>query len=446
MATRKNNRKQLNGVGDQLELDVEIGTVLPSPKRRSANNTIDNWAKFYTSFSIDFASAALDHLEAKSGDCLIDPFMGAGTTAVAAQGRVKDIIGIDLDPYSNLVTRARVASDVDANLLKRYLKVGGASNRLSGFEYSDETRDLFTPKDIEFAQGVYDRLVKRTGIPKVNILQEVLDDSGGAYDTEAVALCALATAARDSAKIIGSSNPVWVRKSLRGEKPRRQPLPRTSSSRAKEIRNDIESDAKESRSRVRLFNQDINQTIPKSKKASLFLTSPPYMNRLDYVVMHLPQISILEPLTALPIEQLKKKMIGTTKIVNKRQSIPVEWGPECLAILELIRKHQSKASATYYYWTFVQYFEGLFNSISFMHKHARSNARGLFVVQDSYYKDIKLPIEGIVFEMADSLGIRCSTLRSDHTSAHLGALSPSQRGYVPRKILTEYVIRMDFHS
>src|SRR2546426_5733660 len=76
--------------------DTEAQTMLPFPSngsmvpvpsskvRRPQNGEPFAWAHTYTAFSLSFAKAALAHLGVTSTSSVIDPFVGSGTTMLAA--------------------------------------------------------------------------------------------------------------------------------------------------------------------------------------------------------------------------------------------------------------------------------------------------------------------------------------------------------------------------
>src|SRR6185436_4394444 len=106
-----------------------------------------------------------------------------------------------------------------------------------------------------------------------------------------------------------------------------------------------------------------------------------------------------------------------------------EWGTTCLAFLEQLKNHQSKASATYYYKNHLQYFDGMFKSLAELHRVLEEDGTCVLVVQDSYYKDIQNDLPRIVTEMASANSLEI-TQREDFTHARtMAAVNPSARTY-----------------
>ena len=53
----------------------------------------------------------LTTLSTRPGDVILDPFMGSGTTGVAAKGLDREFIGIERDPKYFKIAEARIKED-----------------------------------------------------------------------------------------------------------------------------------------------------------------------------------------------------------------------------------------------------------------------------------------------------------------------------------------------
>ena len=197
------------------------------------------------------------------------------------------------------------------------------------------------------------------------------------------------------------------------------------------------------RTNIRFLNEDFRRTTLPSASVDVILTSPPYLNRLDYVVNHIAALSLLSSLVPICFEELRRNMIGTTKIAEKGE-VQKHWGESCLSFLDIVLHHQSQASATYYYWNFYRYFSDLFRSLENMKRLASHRAVGALVIQNSFYKEVPIPTARIVVEMASKLRVGARVVRSEMVRSHLGSLSPRQTRYVGRKTLEEYVVALEF--
>ena len=145
---------------------------------------------------------------------------------------------------------------------------------------------------------------------------------------------------------------------------------------------------------------DTNQTGPNSDSVDLILTSPPYCTRIDYTAATRIELAVIQPLTTQAPEQLRRQMTGSTRVpdhaINPRQ----HWGSTCVAFLDAVKKHHSKASDGYYHKTHLDYFDKMDRSIANCAGALRESGGAILVVQDSYYKDLHNDLPTILSEMA----------------------------------------------
>ena len=268
---------------------------------------------------------------------------------------------------------------------------------------------------------------------------ELLSDNTGQLDSEAIAILSLALAARTCARVVRGSNPIWYRTSLQ-ETNRSDQLRDSALTISTRITDDLKRSMPKTRKETKLINSDFATDIVDGT-FDVCLTSPPYLNQLDYVVAHLPELTVLGRVMPIDINNLRSLMIGTTKIVSKDNSpIPEEWGIICRRTLNAIRQHDSYASKRYYYFTYRQYFEKLYNSLRNLSFVLRRRAQGLMVMQNSYYKNVNIPTPHVAAEMLAKLHWKTTIVRTQTVKAHMGRLSPKQSEYAPMKTLGKSLV------
>jgi hypothetical protein len=301
--------------------------------------------------------------------------------------------------------------------------------------------EVFALPDALYVQGVISKIMSSLplAIDPAEFWSALLADDIGILDSEAITILSLALGARHCARVVKGSNPIWYRKISQGN---------TSIAKLREIAHtigmriirDIESNAPNIRAHARFVNAD-SANLELDSSFGICLTSPPYLNRLDYAVAHLPELSVLSYVIPLNIEVLRSQMIGTTKIVAKDdEPIPDEWGSLCKKVLNTIRYHKSYASERYYYFTFKQYFARLYESLGSLSKVMDTRSQGLMVLQDSYYKDLNVPTQSIVIDMLKSLLWRAEIVRDQAVKVHMGRMNPRQSKYAPTKTLHESIV------
>lgn len=72
-------------------------------------NILHNWLKYKEGFSANLVNILLDEMGVISGDWIMDPFIGSGTTALVCQMRGINTIGYDIMPISTVAIKAKAA-------------------------------------------------------------------------------------------------------------------------------------------------------------------------------------------------------------------------------------------------------------------------------------------------------------------------------------------------
>lgn len=88
----------------------------------SKKDVLHSWLKYKEGFSANLVNILLDEMEAGSGDLIMDPFLGSGTTALVCQMRGINSIGYDIMPISDVSIKAKAnCLDYDLSELKGML-------------------------------------------------------------------------------------------------------------------------------------------------------------------------------------------------------------------------------------------------------------------------------------------------------------------------------------
>jgi hypothetical protein len=97
--------------------------------------------------------------------------------------------------------------------------------------------------------------------------------------------------------------------------------------------------------------------------------------------------------------------------------------------LDKVFKHPSKSSRSYYYKTYIQYFDDLYRSLVEITRCTRPGGQVVIVVQDSYYKGIHTDLPGIVGEMGQVLGWRLDDLQAYRIARTMRRVNTRSRAY-----------------
>jgi hypothetical protein len=107
----------------------------------------------------------------------------------------------------------------------------------------------------------------------------------------------------------------------------------------------------------------------------------------------------------------------------------LDWGDTCATFLRNLKAHPSKASSGYYYLTHLDYFQKIKNSIGLAATTLKEDGLAIFVVQDSYYKDIYNDLPKIITEISESQKLRLRRRDDFRISRTMAGLHPHSRNY-----------------
>jgi hypothetical protein len=170
------------------------------------------------------------------------------------------------------------------------------------------------------------------------------------------------------------------------------------------------------------------------------LSSPPYCTRIDYGIATLPELAVLGFEVDTRLGELRARLIGTPTIHADTPMPNASWGNTCIALLERIRDHRSKAAKSYYYKTYVQYFAAMARSFSEMNRCLKLQGRCVLVVQDSYFKDVHIDLAAIFSEMALSASLGLRRQVNFTISRTFGSINSRSRRYRNASSATESVL------
>ena len=159
------------------------------------------------------------------------------------------------------------------------------------------------------------------------------------------------------------------------------------------------------------------------------LTSPPYCTRIDYAAATRIELAVLEPLLGLRMEDLGRRMIGSTRVPAAEITRNVQWGPTCGRLLRAVKKHPSKASAGYYYKTHLDYFDKMHASLTSLSGALKDGGRMVLVVQDSYYKDVHNDLAAIITEMGKTAHLHLRRREDFQIHRSMAHVNPHSRAY-----------------
>jgi hypothetical protein len=185
---------------------------------------------------------------------------------------------------------------------------------------------------------------------------------------------------------------------------------------------------------------DTTGTSLTPSSVDLVVTSPPYCTRIDYTAATRVELAVLWPLLSTSAKDLGRRMIGSTNVPDHMVEVSEKWGGTCLAFLDKLKTHKSKASSGYYFKTHMDYFDKMARAMGRIATAMKPGAIACLVVQDSYYKDLHNDLPAIVGEMGEAVELTLHRTKAFHLSRSMSGINPHTRTYARPTGATEIVL------
>jgi hypothetical protein len=345
------------------------------PSHRSKND----FYRYYAGYPLRFAEWALVELGLPPGASIIDPWNGSGTTAVACARAGILCQGYDINPVMAHLGRARIASRLD------FEEAGEFISTLDKIFESYELID-FASAGLAFRE-----------LPSEN------------KTARSIALVALFPYARDLLGIEKTKNPSWYKINAKFDQ---SPIARKNfflswKNLLEELLLWRNFQEEYSSTFASVERGDSRKSLGRRDAFDGFLTSPPYLTRLDYVQATMPELLLLHDFDVAPnVRRLRRSMLGSPLTTRRPSSSVDRLPPSIKELLARIKEHPSKASATYYYRFFSTYFVDLQASMRNLAKVLKSGAVGCMVVQSSHYKEIEVDLVDAIIAIGEEVGLQ----------------------------------------
>lgn len=419
-------------------MNARDGSFDVSPKRRQDDIAGDRHRQFdyYAAFSHSFVEGVVKRF-APEGAVVCDPWNGRGTTTSVCSGLGVRSIGLDLNPamvsaaYGRLTRRSLVQraltrlTDPPAAGLENLQD----DSLLTGWFSRDAAASLVT------VRAALDRAAR-------DVVTEAGSSDWEVYCLQGLLRYCLGSATRLFLAHAATSNPTWLPLKFASKNRLRPSSKRIWRATLEKIRS-LQPMLDDRERRLSTLAVADSRALPlPDRTIDLFVSSPPYCTRIDYAVATSPELSLLPGMTQSTFRLLRESLIGTTTIASTTEELTfTHWGAGCADLLHSVATHASKASQSYYLKNLVQYFDGLNKSLFEITRSAKASANIILVVQDSYYKDIRIDLAHIVIEMLEILGWQLCEKQEFVQRATMAASHPHTRTYRSSFRAVESVLR-----
>lgn len=410
----------------------------------------DRLFPYYAGYSSRFTRRLLSSLALGPKSIVLDPWNGSGTTTRVASALKLPTVGLDLNPAMVVIAKADLmaAAEVPAlhplalEISKRALERGGA------LDPTDPLNKWMIPSSAHIVRSV-ERQIRETLVGVSGSIAVLTDFQQVSPLTALMYLGLFRTTRRLLARFV-ATNPTWV-KAPATQAHRLRPTP---SDVVQAFQAEVALLALSVASRPALTRDTLDARLYRASSTrmplpdgsvDLVLTSPPYCTRIDYAVATSIELAVLG-LDANSFDTLRRSLLGTSTVPSDPlTSSKGRLGGTCDALLDAIKRHQSRASASYYLKSHQQYFDGLDKSLAEISRVTKSGGGCIAIVQDSFYKEIHNDLPQIFVEAAAKHGLALARREDFQSSRSMVNLNTRSRQYVAKRQTMESVLILTRH-
>jgi ubiquinone/menaquinone biosynthesis C-methylase UbiE len=421
----------LRNPGVQVSPFLELGERLESarrllnPKRQKAQAPFDRWHSYYAGYSYTFAKETLRVVAEKTPLTVLDPWNGSGTTLAAAKHLGHNAIGVDLNPATLTIAEAKT---IDCHGGKRAFHLLSST-----IAYAKSCK--VHPE----SHALYEWLPGDLASFSIHAFSWLKYQQHSGYSTSEVAAATICLLKPLRAQALHqTSNPVWSKPSHGEESISISALEEKALKACLDIRADVEQiPCTEARTEV-LLGDARSLAIP-SESIDVVLSSPPYCTRIDYAKQTGFEMAALSEGLASDAATLRSSLMGTT-CIRKQERAKVVQPESVRSLLAAIQGHCSQHSSGYYYKNLLQYFNDASLGVSEIARVLKPGGKALLVLQDSYYKEIHIPLSSLYCDIARAHGLLADVVLAYPVTRTMTSINTRSRKYLSTRSYSEDVI------
>lgn len=368
-----------------------------TPKLTKAR-PIYNWFVYPHSFDKALIDDLVTSLDLQPNTIVWDPFLGAGTLALACKQNGISAYGSDLLPLSLVVTKAKI-QDYQAD---------GLRDLFSRFDYSvpEETKDRFA--DIPIVEKAIPKEV-RVFLSHLLLQIEHFDQA-----LQPFFLTALLSILEKAGKSIKSGGWLRIDSSKEVSVEHAQSL---FINKVEQMILDVEQKIPckfpEKRITSCIWGGDARITQP-DRKVNAIITSPPYLNRHDYTRVFALELALIGVTNSQGLKDLRyqtlrshveaKRQISETLITDMGYTKPALIG-------QAIEQMETNGLADPRVPRMIEgYFEDMFLVLKNAYEALANTGAAAFVLGDVRFSGVMLPVTELICEIGSQVGFTTSNV------------------------------------
>jgi len=405
---------------------MAVGSLPLGAKRGASRDPINSWFPYYAGYSIEFAESVLKAAALPKGASVFDPWNGSGTTTLAAANLGLSGYGFDLNPIAVMIAKARLVNPDDAKGINGFVCEISACSHTNFSTKNDRLLEWFNPAIVNEFRKIQYEIIKNFATPKISSPLDLLDDHFPPIAS--FLLLALTRAAKSLVNCQPSSNPTVFRASGKTYKTRRM-LIEAWHKKVIEMGHCLTLAGTSGKTPQICVGDSRDELLP-ANSIDFILTSPPYCTRLDYASTTNFELAALGPQSEEDFQKLRRNLMGAP-LVRKAEKpmITNSWPKGVKDILTKVREHPSKASGSYYYKTYWQYFDDAIISLANIYNTLKPGGTAALVVQSSYYKNLIIDLPSLYCEIGDNIGFNSNISHDMPVRSVISSIHPGTKIY-----------------
>lgn len=375
----------------------------------------------------------------KSGDTVLDPMTGSGTTLVEAQIHGRNAIGVDIDPLACLISRVKSRILDNEKIEKAYLLVRGKViqdiSKIENRLLSKALLARMSPPDFLNRDYWFAPIIQRDlALLSFHIHHSTMDEEIREFLWVAFSGIILSKVSVANARdIIHSRHHFFSHKTM----------PNVLEKFDKRIRNmrrqmdEFREICKQGKSKIKVLHGDARRIPVRKNSIDLVFTSPPYATALDYPRALFLAVSWMKPILGVSHDEYKDKgnvYIGSERGRFEKNEVDSSLGKLAqITLSKIILIDPRKANVVQ------RYFQDMYKVLLEINRVLKPQKHAVIVVCPSHIRKIQVPTHKIFSEMASKVGL---TLVEEHVRNIDSSrrLLPHVRGKFGNRMDTEYVL------
>jgi len=357
------------------------------------------WYFVKEAFSPGLVEEAMSAADCESGDVVLDPFCGSGTSLLAATGQGAEAVGCEVNPFLAFVSRTKLSAGGHRSLKKHFSAVEqgverGKKSPLEGnstFTASSHAKKwLFNTEVVRSFEGGWAQTVT-VPQPARNLFR-----------------LALIGAAMDCCNASQDGKCLRYRKDWEDENYGREEFLDSFERRVTQMGDDIEK-SRLPGAKGRVHQGDCRRTLDSGAipKFKLCITSPPYLNSFDYSDIYRPEMFLGKFVADTgTLRAVRLRTLRSHVQASWRKPKDDDFGPLYLNSITALRERKEELWDRRIPMMVQAYFEDMKHVLRNLKRRALPNAQLWIVVSTSAYSGVEIPVDLIIADIASKAGWR----------------------------------------